>query len=157
MCQQFARRNRERIAKVLLERTGVTGADGFHTIHNYIDTEEMILRKGAIAAHKGEKVLIPINMRDGSVLAIGKGNPEWNYSAPHGAGRIMSRMQAKAQLSMDDYKKAMDGVYTTSISQETLDEAPMAYKSLSDILDVIGDTVEIVDVMKPVYNFKAAE
>ena len=157
LCQQFARRNRERIAKVLLERTGVTGTDGFHTIHNYIDTEEMILRKGAIAAHKGEKVLIPINMRDGSVLAIGKGNPEWNYSAPHGAGRIMSRMQAKAQLSMDDYKKAMDGVYTTSISQETLDEAPMAYKSLSDILDVIGDTMEIIDVMKPVYNFKAAE
>lgn len=157
LCQQFARRNRERIAKVLLERTGVTGTDGFHTIHNYIDTKEMILRKGAIAAHKGEKVLIPINMRDGSVLAIGKGNTEWNYSAPHGAGRIMSRMQAKAQLSMDDYKKAMDGVYTTSISQETLDEAPMAYKSLSDILDVIGDTVEIVDVMKPVYNFKAAE
>ena len=157
LCQQFARRNRERIAKVLLERTGVTGTDGFHTIHNYIDTEEMILRKGAVAAHKGEKVLIPINMRDGSVLAIGKGNQEWNYSAPHGAGRIMSRMQAKAQLSMDDYKKAMDGVYTTSISQETLDEAPMAYKSLSDILDVIGDTVEIIDVMKPVYNFKAAE
>ena len=157
LCQQFAKLNRETIARVLLERTGVTGADGFHTIHNYIDTKEMILRKGAIAAHKGEKVLIPINMRDGSVLAIGKGNPEWNFSAPHGAGRIMSRMQAKAKLSIDDYKKAMDGVYTTSISQDTLDEAPMAYKSLSDILDVIGDTVDIVDVMKPVYNFKAAE
>ncbi len=157
LCQQFAKLNRETIARVLLERTGVTGADGFHTIHNYIDTKEMILRKGAIAAHKGEKVLIPINMRDGSVLAIGKGNPEWNFSAPHGAGRIMSRMQAKAQLSIDDYKKAMDGIYTTSISQDTLDEAPMAYKSLSDILDVIGDTVDIVDVMKPVYNFKAAE
>ena len=157
LCQQFAKLNRETIARVLLERTGVTGADGFHTIHNYIDTKEMILRKGAIAAHKGEKVLIPINMRDGSVLAIGKGNPEWNFSAPHGAGRIMSRMQAKAKLSIDDYKKAMDGVYTTSISQDTLDEAPMAYKSLSDILDVIGDTVEIIDVMKPVYNFKAAE
>ncbi|MBQ3854963.1 MAG: RtcB family protein, partial [Anaerovibrio sp.] len=95
LCQQFAKLNRETIAGVLLERTGVTGADGFHTIHNYIDTKEMILRKGAIAAHKGEKVLIPINMRDGSVLAIGKGNPEWNFSAPHGAGRIMSRMQAK--------------------------------------------------------------
>ena len=157
LCQQFAKLNRETIAGVLLERTGVTGTEGFHTIHNYIDTKEMILRKGAIAAHKGEKVLIPINMRDGSVLAIGKGNPEWNFSAPHGAGRIMSRMQAKAQLSIDDYKKAMDGVYTTSISQDTLDEAPMAYKSLSDILDVIGDTVDIVDVMKPVYNFKAAE
>lgn len=157
VCQQFAKRNREYIAKVLLERTGVTGVDGFHTIHNYIDTEEMILRKGAIAAHKGEKVLIPINMRDGSVLAVGKGNPDWNFSAPHGAGRIMSRMQAKKELSLEDYRKSMDGVYTTSINQETLDEAPMAYKSLSDILDVIGDTVEIIDVMKPVYNFKAAE
>lgn len=157
LCQQFAILNRERIAKVLLERTGVRGTEGFHTIHNYIDTGEMILRKGAIAAHKGEKVLIPINMRDGSVLAIGKGNPDWNFSAPHGAGRIMSRMQAKAQLSLDEYQKSMDGVYTTSISKETLDEAPMAYKSLADILDVIGDTVEIIDVMKPVYNFKAEE
>lgn len=102
------------------------------TIHNYIDTEEMILRKGAIAAHAGEKVLIPINMRDGSVLAIGKGNPEWNYSAPHGAGRIMSRKKAKNELSMDEYKKEMAGVYTTSVNEYTLDEAPMAYKSLED-------------------------
>ena len=157
LCQQFAKRNRECIAKVLLDRTGIKGIDGFHTIHNYIDIEEMILRKGAIAAHKGEQVLIPLNMRDGSVLAVGKGNPDWNYSAPHGAGRIMSRMQAKAQLSLDEYKQSMDGIYTTSISQSTLDEAPMAYKSLNDIIDVIGDTVEIIDVMKPVYNFKAAE
>jgi RNA-splicing ligase RtcB len=157
ICQEFARKNRERIAKVLLERTGVQGTDSFHTIHNYIDTKELILRKGAIAAHKGEKVLIPINMRDGSILAVGKGNAEWNYSAPHGAGRIMSRMQAKAQLKLEDYRQSMDGVYTTSVNRETLDEAPMAYKSLSDILDVIGDTVEVIDVMKPVYNFKAAE
>ena len=157
ICQEFARKNRERIARVLLERTGVQGTDGFHTIHNYIDTRELILRKGAIAAHKGEKVLIPINMRDGSILAVGKGNAEWNYSAPHGAGRIMSRMQAKAQLKLEDYRQSMDGVYTTSVNRETLDEAPMAYKSLSDILDVIGDTVEVIDVMKPVYNFKAAE
>jgi len=157
ICQEFARKNRERIAKVLLERTGVQGKDTFHTIHNYIDTKEMILRKGAIAAHKGEKVLIPINMRDGSILAVGKGNAEWNYSAPHGAGRIMSRMQAKAQLKLEDYRQSMGGVYTTSVNRETLDEAPMAYKSLSDILDVIGDTVEVIDVMKPVYNFKAAE
>ena len=157
ICQEFARKNRERIAKVLLERTGVQGTEGFHTIHNYIDTEEMILRKGAIAAHKGEKVLIPINMRDGSILAVGKGNEEWNYSAPHGAGRIMSRMQARAHLKLEDYKNSMEGVYTTSISENTLDEAPMAYKSLGDILDVIGDTVEVIDVMKPVYNFKAAD
>lgn len=131
--------------------------DGFHTIHNYIDTKEMILRKGAIAAHKGEKVLIPINMRDGSILAVGKGNEEWNCSAPHGAGRIMSRMQAKSKLNMDEYKKSMEGVYTTSVNRETLDEAPMVYKSMSDILDVIGETVNVIEVLKPVYNFKAAE
>lgn len=105
ICQQFARMNREHIARVLLELTGLTAGEAFHTIHNYIDVEEMILRKGAIAAHKGEKVLIPINMRDGSILAIGKGNPEWNYSAPHGAGRIMSRMEARNQLSMEEYRK----------------------------------------------------
>ena len=124
------------MAEIILERIGMTGTDGFHTIHNYIDTEEMILRKGAIAAHEGEKVLIPINMRDGSVLAIGKGNPEWNYSAPHGAGRIMSRTKAKNELSMDEYKKEMAGVYTTSVNEYTLDEAPMAYKSLEDIIDL---------------------
>ena len=129
----------------------------FHTIHNYIDTQEMILRKGAIAAHTGEKVLIPLNMRDGSVLARGRGNPEWNYSAPHGAGRVMSRAQAKRQLTMTEYQDAMKGIYTTSISEETIDEAPMAYKPLNDILDVIGETVEILEVIKPVYNFKAPE
>lgn len=155
ICQQFARRNREKIAEVLLARTGLTGTDAFHTIHNYIDTDEMILRKGAIAAHKGEKVLIPINMRDGSVLAVGKGNPEWNYSAPHGAGRIMSRKKAKETLNLDEYRKEMRGVYTTSVNEATLDEAPMAYKSLEDIIDVIQDTVEVIDVMKPIYNFKA--
>lgn len=154
-CQEFAKKNRETIAKVLLKRTGISGGQGFHTTHNYIDTEESILRKGAIAAHKGEVVLIPINMRDGSVLAVGKGNAEWNYSAPHGAGRLMSRSQAKEQLSMDEFKQSMEGVYTTSVNEFTLDESPMAYKSLDDIIDVIGDTVEIVDVMKPVYNFKA--
>ena len=117
----------------------------------------MILRKGAIAAHAGEKVLIPINMRDGSVLAIGKGNPEWNYSAPHGAGRIMSRTKAKSELSMDEYKKEMAGVYTTSVNESTLDEAPMAYKSLEDIIDVIRESVYVIDVMKPIYNFKASD
>lgn len=155
ICQQFARKNRKKIVEILLARTGMSGTDGFHTIHNYIDTKEMILRKGAIAAHAGEKVLIPINMRDGSVLAIGKGNPEWNYSAPHGAGRIMSRTKAKNELSLEEYKSVMAGIYTTSVNEETLDEAPMAYKSLEDIIDVIKESVDIIDIMKPIYNFKA--
>ncbi len=155
ICQSFARRNREKMAEIILEKTGMTGSNAFHTIHNYIDTKEMILRKGAIAAHKGEKVLIPINMRDGSVLAVGKGNPEWNYSAPHGAGRIMSRKKAKEELNLEEYRKTMAGIYTTSVKEETLDEAPMAYKALADIIDVIEDAVTILDVMKPIYNFKA--
>ena len=157
LCQRFARRNRERMAEYILRRAGLEADEVFHTIHNYIDTQEMILRKGAIAAHTGEKVLIPLNMRDGSVLARGRGNPEWNYSAPHGAGRVMSRAQAKRQLTMTEYQDAMKGIYTTSISEETIDEAPMAYKPLNDILDVIGETVEILEVIKPVYNFKAPE
>ena len=156
ICQAFARRSRELMAEVLLNRTGMTALESFHTIHNYIDTAEMILRKGAIAAHKDEKVLIPINMRDGSVLAIGKGNPEWNFSAPHGAGRIMSRSKAKDSLNMDEYRNAMAGIYTTSVNEETIDESPMAYKSLEDIIDVIRDSVDIIDVMKPIFNFKAS-
>ncbi|MBQ1922889.1 MAG: RtcB family protein, partial [Lachnospiraceae bacterium] len=155
ICQDFARRSREKMAEIIMDRAGLSGRDGFHTIHNYIDTSEMILRKGAIAAHKGEKVLIPINMRDGSVLAIGRGNPEWNMSAPHGAGRLMSRTKAKEDLSLEEYQKTMEGIYTTSVNESTLDEAPMAYKSLDDIIDVIRDSVDVVDVMKPVFNFKA--
>ena len=155
LCQTFARRNRELIAKILLGKAGISSGEAFHTVHNYIDVGELIIRKGAIAAHKDEKVLIPINMRDGSVLAVGKGNADWNFSAPHGAGRIMSRGTAKERLSMEDYKNSMAGIYTTSISEGTLDESPQAYKSLDEILDVIGDTVDIVDVKKPVYNFKA--
>ena len=155
ICQRFARRSREKMAEILTARSGLTPLDAFHTIHNYIDTEEMILRKGAIAAHKGEKVLIPINMRDGSVLAVGKGNPEWNCSAPHGAGRIMSRTAAKASLDLAEYRREMAGVYSTSVSEATIDEAPMAYKSLEDILDVIEETVRVIEVLKPIYNFKA--
>ncbi len=157
ICQRFARRNRERMAEIILDRTDMTSAEAFHTIHNYIDTEERILRKGAIAAHAGEKVLIPINMRDGSVIAIGKGNPEWNYSAPHGAGRVMSRAKAKKAIDMEAYKASMQGIYTTSVNESTIDEAPMAYKSLDDIIDVIRDSVDVIDVMRPVYNFKASE
>lgn len=157
ICQRFARRNREKIAEVLLGRTGMTGSGAFHTIHNYIDTDEMILRKGAIAAHKGEKVLIPINMRDGSILAAGRGNEEWNFSAPHGAGRLMSRTKAKNTLSMEEYREVMEGIYTTSVNEATLDEAPMAYKSLDDIIGVIRESVDVTEVLKPVYNFKASD
>lgn len=155
ICQAFARRSREKMAEIILERTGMTCYEAFHTIHNYIDTQEMILRKGAIAAHEGEKVLIPINMRDGSVLAVGKGNPEWNFSAPHGAGRLMSRTKAKNSLSLEEYRRTMEGIYTTSVNEDTLDEAPMAYKSLEDIIDVIRASVDVIDVMRPIYNFKA--
>ncbi len=155
ICQNFARRNRELIAKILLGKTGISYTEAFHTTHNYIDTEELIIRKGAIAAHNGEKVLIPINMRDGSVLAVGKGNVDWNFSAPHGAGRIFSRSEAKQLIDLDEYRESMAGIYTTTISTGTIDEAPQAYKSLEDIIDVIGDTVDIIEVMKPVYNFKA--
>ena len=157
ICQRFARRNREKMAEILLSRAGLAAGEAFHTIHNYIDTDEMILRKGAIAAHAGEKVLIPINMRDGSIIAIGRGNPEWNYSAPHGAGRLMSRRAARENLSLEDYQKTMAGIYTTSVNASTLDEAPMAYKSLGDIIDVIRDSVDVIEVMKPVYNFKASD
>ncbi|MBR1758842.1 MAG: RtcB family protein [Lachnospiraceae bacterium] len=157
ICQRFARRNRELMAEILLARAGMVPGEAFHTIHNYIDTEEMILRKGAIAAHAGEKVLIPINMRDGSVLAIGKGNPEWNYSAPHGAGRLMSRRAAREKLNLEEYQETMKGIYTTSVNASTIDEAPMAYKSLEDIIDVIRESVDVIDVMKPIYNFKASD
>ena len=155
ICQRFARQNRELMAQILLDRSGLTAVSAFHTVHNYIDTEERILRKGAIAAHKGELVLIPINMRDGSVLAVGKGNPEWNYSAPHGAGRIMSRTTAKETLDVEEYRREMEGIYSTSVNEATLDEAPMAYKSLADIIDVIAESVDVIEVLKPIYNFKA--
>lgn len=131
--------------------------DQFTTIHNYIDTENMILRKGAVSAQKGEKLLIPINMRDGSLICIGKGNEDWNCSAPHGAGRIMSRKQAKNVLSMEEFKSEMAGIYSTTVSKETLDEAPMAYKTMDDIVKNIGPTAEIVNNIKPIYNFKAAD
>ncbi len=156
ICQRFAHRNRERMAEILLSRAGLTALSSFHTVHNYIDTEEKILRKGAIAAHTGVPVLIPINMRDGSILALGKGNPDWNYSAPHGAGRVMSRTEARSTISLSDYEKSMAGVYTTTVNNSTLDEAPMAYKSLSDILDSITASVDVIEILKPVYNFKAA-
>ena len=155
LCQRFARRNSEKMAEIILDLLNLEGRDAFHTIHNYIDTREMILRKGAIAAHRGEKVLIPINMRDGSILAVGKGNPDWNFSAPHGAGRIMSRSAAKSRLDMKEYRRQMAGIYSTSVNESTLDEAPMAYKSLSDIIGAVRESVDIIEILKPIYNFKA--
>ena len=147
-------RNRVLIADMIMDKASLTEIDSFHTIHNYIDINEMILRKGAIRARKGEKVLIPMNMRDGSIIGIGKGNREWNYSAPHGAGRILSRQQAKKMLDIEEYKKSMEGIYSTSISLDTLDEAPQAYKKVEDILDVVKETVDVIEVLKPVYNYK---
>jgi len=129
----------------------------FTTIHNYIDTEAMILRKGAVSAKLGEKLLIPINMRDGSLICIGKGNEDWNFSAPHGAGRLMSRIKAKNTYTLSEYKKEMNGIYTTSVNSQTLDECPMAYKDMEDIVSNIGDTADIVSIIKPIYNFKAGE
>ena len=156
ICQNFALRSREKMGEILLEKTGLTAEESFHTIHNYINVNEMILRKGAISAHEGERVLIPINMRDGSVLAVGRGNPEWNFSAPHGAGRVLSRARARETLNMEDFRAAMAGVYTTSVDESTIDESPMAYKSIDDIIGVIRETVDVIDVIKPVYNFKAS-
>ena len=129
----------------------------FTTIHNYIDTENMILRKGAVSAQKGEKLLIPINMRDGSLICIGKGNEDWNCSAPHGAGRVLSRTAAKKELDLEEFKKQMDGIWSSTVSMDTIDEAPMAYKTMDDIASNIGDTCEIVKVIKPIYNFKASD
>lgn len=155
--QQFAMLNRQAIMDEIIKGMHLHVTEQFTTIHNYIDTEAMILRKGAVSAQSGEKLLIPINMRDGSLICTGKGNPDWNCSAPHGAGRLMSRSQAKQSFTVSEFKKQMNGIYTTSVSAQTLDECPMAYKSMEDIVDNIGDTVEINEVIKPIYNFKAGE
>ena len=129
--------------------------DGFTTVHNYSDTEKMVLRKGAVSAQMGETLLIPINMRDGSLICTGKGNSDWNCSAPHGAGRVLSRGEARATLTLSEFKKEMEGIYSTSVSRDTIDESPMAYKPIDNIVSNIGDTVEINDIIKPIYNFKA--
>lgn len=157
ICQQFARRNREVMAEIIIKRLGLDVQDMFHTTHNYIDHESNIVRKGAISARDGEKLLIPINMRDGCIFGTGKGNDDWNQSAPHGAGRLMSRSQAFRELSMEEFQEQMKGIYTTSVTQKTLDESPMAYKGMDAILKHIGPTVDVVDIFKPLYNFKAEE
>lgn len=157
LIQKFAVLNRKAMVDVIVSGMGFTKLDEFTTIHNYIDTDSMILRKGSVSAKCGEKLLIPINMRDGSLVCIGKGNEDWNCSAPHGAGRLMSRKRAFAELSLEQYKTEMQGIYSTCVVKETLDESPMAYKPLDEIIENIEPTAEIVNVIKPVYNFKAAE
>lgn len=158
ICQEYANLNREIMANIILKKMfdkNLKDFSYFHTIHNYINFEDNIMRKGAISAYEGEKVLIPINMRDGSILAVGKGNSDWNYSAPHGAGRLMSRSEAKENISLEEFQKSMAGIYTTSVDESTLDESPMAYKPIESILANIGETVEVIEVIKPIYNFKA--
>lgn len=157
ICQEFAKLNREFIVNNIMAEMDWLGIDIFETIHNYIEFETNMVRKGAISAKKGEKLLIPINMRDGCIVGFGKGNDDWNQSAPHGAGRIMSRHKAREVLSLDDFKETMEGVFTTSVSSDTIDEAPMAYKPMDEIVENIKDTVDILEIIKPVYNFKASE
>ena len=156
ICQEFAVLNRYTIAKRITEHMGWKLDDYFESVHNYISFDDNIVRKGSISAREGERVIIPINMRDGCIIGVGKGNPDWNYSAPHGAGRIMSRKEARERVNMEEYREAMSGIYTTSVTEETVDEAPFAYKSLEEILYHITPTVEVTRVIKPVYNFKAS-
>jgi RNA-splicing ligase RtcB len=155
--QRYADLNRRAIVREIVGEMGFSVRDRFTTVHNYIDTESMILRKGAISAETGERMLIPITMRDGSLVCVGKGNPDWNRSAPHGAGRLMSRSAAKRNIDLDEFKRTMEGVWSSSVGESTLDEAPVAYKPMDEIIANIGDTAEIVRIIRPVYNFKAAE
>ena len=155
--QRYAVLNRKAMVDEILNGMKLHAEDCFTTIHNYIDTDAMILRKGAVSAKAGERLLIPINMRDGSLICIGKGNEDWNFSAPHGAGRLMSRTQAKESFTLSEFEKQMEGIYTTSVSKRTLDECPMVYKPMEDIIENTADTVEVEKVIRPVYNFKAAD
>lgn len=156
--QEYASLNRETMAKIILSNLlnkGLEDFPHFETVHNYINFKDNIVRKGAISAYEGESLLIPINMRDGSIIAMGKGNKDWNYSAPHGAGRLMSRTEAKEKLQLEDFKESMKGIYSTSVHKGTLDESPDAYKPIEHIIDSISDTVEVVDIIRPIYNYKA--
>ena len=153
--QLFAMLNRKAIAGELVKGMKLKTDGEFTTVHNYIDTDSMILRKGAVSARKGEKLIIPVNMRDGCLICTGKGNPDWNYSAPHGAGRLMSRKEARESFTVSSFRKEMQGIFSTSINSETLDECPMAYKRMEDIVDNISPTVEINEIIKPIYSFKA--
>lgn len=158
ICQKYASLNRQTMADSIVK--GMFGEkldkfSWFETVHNYINFKDNIIRKGSISAYEGEKLLIPINMRDGSILGIGKGNPDWNYSAPHGAGRLLSRTEAKESLNLEEFKESMKGIYSTSVHKGTLDESPQAYKPIEDILELLSETVDVIDIIKPIYNFKA--
>ena len=155
--QEYAALNRKTIAEIICKKAGLQIRSSIETIHNYIDTKNMILRKGAVSAQKGQLLLIPMNMRDGSLICMGKGNEDWNCSAPHGAGRLMSRSKAKQSIALEEYEDSMKNIYTTSVSYSTLDEAPQAYKPMEEIMECIQDTVNIIDIIKPIYNFKASE
>lgn len=157
ICQKFAVKNREEMAKAILSEMGLQSISSFETIHNYIEFGSNMVRKGAISAKENEILLIPINMRDGCIIGIGKGNEDWNCSAPHGAGRIMSRSKAKEMVSLDEFRQSMEGIYTTSVNQSTIDESPMVYKPIDEIVENIKDTVDIIKIIKPIYNFKASE
>ena len=156
ICQDFAKRNRRKIADDILKFLGIFRAESFETVHNFIDDDGMI-RKGAIPSHKGQTVLIPMNMRDGCLIAEGKGNEEWNFSAPHGAGRLVSRGEAKELFSLEEYQSEMRGIYTTSANMSTIDESPMAYKNADEIRMLIEPTVTVKNIIKPIYNFKASK
>lgn len=156
IAQRWAALNRKKIAERICKAMGWDIIEQFDTVHNYLG-DDNIIRKSAISAYSGQKVLIPMNMRDGSIIAVGKGNEDWNYSAPHGAGRLMSRAKARATLLTEDFKKEMEGIFTTTANEDTIDEAPDAYKPMSKIIEQIADTVDIAETLKPVYNFKAAE
>lgn len=153
--RDYAALNRKAIADEILKGMKWKAQESFTSIHNYLDTDRMILRKGAVSAEKGEKLIIPMNMRDGSLLCEGLGNPEWNYSAPHGAGRIFNRKESRENITLTQFKQAMAGVYSSTISRNTIDESPQAYKAMEDIVAQIGETVKIHAILKPVYNFKA--
>lgn len=156
LCQEYAILNRKTIADIILKNTDLVEESRFETIHNYIDHDSNIVRKGAIRALEGERVLIPLNMRDGCIIGIGKGNEDWNCSAPHGAGRVLSRSKAKESINLEDYMETMNGIYTTSVSQSTIDESPFAYKPSEEIISLVEDTVDIEKIIKPVYNYKAS-
>lgn len=155
LTQQHAQVNHKTIAAIIVDKMGWHIEETVVTMHNYIDTENNILRKGSVSAQNGEKLVIPMNMRDGTLLCVGKGNPDWNYSAPHGAGRILSRSKAKEVVGMEEFKESMEGIYSTSVVESTIDEAPMVYKPIEEIMENIKDTVDVIAILKPVYNFKA--
>lgn len=157
ICQKFAVLNRNAMAAALIDEMGWHSRGAFETIHNYIEFGSNMVRKGAISAKAGEKLLIPINMRDGCIIGVGKGNEDWNCSAPHGAGRIMSRSKAKTVFSLEEFEESMNGIFTTSVNRSTIDECPMVYKPMDEIVENIKDTIEIVKIIKPIYNFKASE